>query len=448
MPNLNLTPARLAALASPNIALAALGLPLVIYLPTFYATKVGLPLASVGLAFLLVRLLDIGIDPLLGALMDRTRSRWGRFRPWLAVGAPILTLASAALFLPPSGAGFGYLVAALLATYVGYSICYLAQLAWGAALTSDYAIRSKVFAWWQGANLLGVLLVLAIPALLPAARNDPAVSVHAMAAFILISLPAGVVLALSVVGEPKPERSHVRAGPGDYLRLMWRPTVRRLLATDLLIGAAVGMNGALFFFYFLFAKRLPAADVTLLLFTNMAGSLCGTPIWSWLTGRIGKHRAAAVAFAGYALSLAVIDVLPQGRVMLGAIVLFLAGLTLSAGPFLLRSMMADAGDEARLADGADRTGLLAALFSGTNKLGAALAPGLTFIALQACGFVPAHAAQSDAAIAGLRMLYVWTPLGLGAGCAWMILGHPLTATRHAEICRELDLSDAASKPVG
>ena len=199
MPPASLSSGRLAAFASPSIALAAMGLPLVIYLPTFYSTVVGLPLAAVGLAFLVVRLLDIGLDPILGALMDHTRSRWGRFRPWLALGAPILTISAGALFIPPEGASFAYLVAALLATYLGYSICYLAQLSWGAALSADYNTRSKIFAWWQGANLSGVILVLAIPALLPAARNDPTFAVHAMAGFILATLPLGALLALSLI---------------------------------------------------------------------------------------------------------------------------------------------------------------------------------------------------------------------------------------------------------
>lgn len=450
MSAMQLRPGRLVAFASPSVALAALGLPLVIYLPTFYSTKVGLPLATVGLAFLVVRLLDIGLDPILGGLMDHTRTRFGRFRPWLALGAPVLAAAAWALFIPPEGANFTYLVVALLATYVGYSVCYLAQLSWGAALSSNYDTRSKIFAWWQGANLTGVILVLAIPALLPAARNDPTFAVNAMAVFILVTLPVGTILALTLVGEPAPPPALERPKTGamDYLHLILKPTIRRLLATDLIIGTAVGMNGALFFFYFLTVKQLAPANVTLLLFTNMVGSLCGTPLWSWLTGRIGKHRAAAVAFAGYAISLAVIDFTPPGSVALGAVILFLAGLTLSAGPFLLRSMMADAGDEGRLEDGVDRTGLLSALFAGTHKLGSALAPGVTFIALQAFGFDPAAAAQPEQALLGLRLLYVWSPLVLGAGCALMILKHPLTASRHAEIRDALAVKDAAAlRPV-
>jgi len=82
----------LAAFAGPSLPFAALGLPLVVHLPAFYAESVGLPLSVVGLIFMAVRLLDIPIDPLLGGWMDRTRTRWGRFRPWMVGCVPLSAL--------------------------------------------------------------------------------------------------------------------------------------------------------------------------------------------------------------------------------------------------------------------------------------------------------------------------------------------------------------------
>ena len=95
----------LAAFASPCLPLAGLGLPLVVYLPEYYVSELGLSLSMVGAAFLLVRLADIILDPILGGLMDRTRTSWGRFRPWLAGGAPLLMASSYALFMARPGIG-------------------------------------------------------------------------------------------------------------------------------------------------------------------------------------------------------------------------------------------------------------------------------------------------------------------------------------------------------
>ncbi len=70
----------LALFAGPCVPLAALGLPLVVYLPEYYANELGLGLGVVWAIFTWVRLADVGLDPLLGALMDRTNTRFGRFK--------------------------------------------------------------------------------------------------------------------------------------------------------------------------------------------------------------------------------------------------------------------------------------------------------------------------------------------------------------------------------
>ena len=79
----------LAALAAPCLPLAGLGLPLVVYLPEYYANELGLSLGAVGMAFMLVRLLDMAFDPYIGGVMDSTRSRFGRFKLWFAISAPL-----------------------------------------------------------------------------------------------------------------------------------------------------------------------------------------------------------------------------------------------------------------------------------------------------------------------------------------------------------------------
>jgi Na+/melibiose symporter-like transporter len=107
---------------------------------------------------------------------------------------------------------------------------------------------------------------------------------------------------------------------------------------------------------------------------------------------------------------------------------------------LVRSMMADLGDEERLASGVDRTGLLYAIVNGTVKLGYALAVGV-FLVLAQLGFDPkVPSAQGDTA---LIVLYAVAPAALGLLVCAVILRYPLDATAHAEIRRRLDERDAA-----
>ena len=128
----------MAALAIPSVVLSAFTLPLAVYLPSYYSGDLGLDLTAVGTAFMVVRLLDIGIDPLLGFLMDRTRTPIGRYRPWMILGAPLIMLAIGMLFMAERGVGIAYLLTWLLFAYGGWSVLGLAQLSLAANVTTDY----------------------------------------------------------------------------------------------------------------------------------------------------------------------------------------------------------------------------------------------------------------------------------------------------------------------
>jgi len=155
----------LAAFAASCLPYAALGLPVYVTLPEFYASHVGVPLAAVSLVFLIVRLADIVVDPFLGMVIDRTSTKWGRYRVWMAAGAPILMGSVAMLFFAGQGASTAHLAVWLVIMYLGYSISLLSQMSWASILSPDYDQRSRIYGWWQAANIVGVLAVLAIPAI-------------------------------------------------------------------------------------------------------------------------------------------------------------------------------------------------------------------------------------------------------------------------------------------
>ena len=77
--------------------LGALAVAVSVYIPPFFASHLGVNLTSIGVAFFVVRMLDMGVDPVLGLVMDRTRTRWGRYRVWVLIGGPILMAAVYAL---------------------------------------------------------------------------------------------------------------------------------------------------------------------------------------------------------------------------------------------------------------------------------------------------------------------------------------------------------------
>ncbi|MEE3627400.1 MFS transporter [Nitrospirillum sp. BR 11752] len=409
-----------AAYAAPAAGLAALGLPLLIYLPDYYATVVGLPLGLVGVAFLVARLADIAIDPLAGILIDRTRSRHGRFRLWLAMGTPLLMLSVHGLFMPPTGASFSYLAVCLAGTYAAWSLCFVAHLGWGGTLSRDYGGRNAIFAWCQVLFLVGGLAVTALP-LLPPLRTAPQATLPAMGWFVLISFPLGVAAALLLV----PERNGgQRPMPRwrDYGRLLGQGAIARLLAADFLSSTAVYAAGGVFFFYYATFHDLDRMQTAALLFAVKAGAMAGAPLWGWLGNRLEKHRAMALGFSGMVLMCLVVHLFRWSGLTAGLAILGVFGTFLSADPVLVRSMMADLGDEHRLITGIDQMGTLAALLSVSDKLAAAIGPALALTALSMAGFdAHAQATQQGApALQTLAAAAVWIPAVLHGMAAILV----------------------------
>jgi GPH family glycoside/pentoside/hexuronide:cation symporter len=435
---------RLAGFGAPQIPLAALGLPLAVYLPEYYANDLRVPMASVGAAFLLVRMIDIGVDPVVGALMDRTRSRWGRFRPWLAAGAPILMLGVYLLFMAGPGVGARYLLGTLAVVYIGFSIAVVGHFSWASTLSSSYDGRSRVFASLQALVLIGILLALALPpAIAHLTTSNSAAGMQAMGWLVIVTTPLALALAFVSAGERTDVRLQTDARLSDYPSLLKNRTVLRLLGVDQSLQLSGQITAVLFFFYFEQVKHFSKADAGLLLLTYFLGGLVGAVIWLKLAKRLGKHRALAAASVFYTVSQSGALLMPAGNMLVGMALMVIAGLPFSAAGVLVRAMLADLGDEQRLKSGADRVSLFYALQIGDSKLAAAFAVGLTFPLLALIGFhATADAANSAQSLIGLRLLFAVVPGVLGLLAAWLAIGYPLTAQRHAEICSQLAERDA------
>jgi len=144
----------LAAYALPALPAAMLGLPLLIFLPAYYVETTTLSLTAIGAVLLVARLWDVAVDPAIGALSDRTHTRFGRRKPWILAALPFVLVGSFMLFDPPTEAGAGYLLLWLLVVYLGWSMVQIPHQAWGAELSSDYAERSHIAAWRESLTVI------------------------------------------------------------------------------------------------------------------------------------------------------------------------------------------------------------------------------------------------------------------------------------------------------
>lgn len=422
----------------------ALSLAILVYLSPYFASHLGVPLTAVAAAFGIVRILDFFIDPLLGMVMDRTRTRLGRYRLWQIVGAPILMVAVYRLFMAPFGIGRTYLVGWLLVLYLGISILDLSRSAWNATLATQYHERSRLFGIAAAVGVLGGVAVLLVP--IVGARLLPAgaPSVPLMGWFILALTPLTIGVATALTPERVNVDLHTDHFPlRDYWALVRRPALIRLFLAQLFVSLGPNWMSAMYLFFFTQSRGFTAAQASSLLLVYIFAGVLGAPATGYLARRIGKHRALMVTTTAFSLGLSTAMLFPRGNVLAVLPMMFWCGFMASGFALMIGAMAADFGDEIRLDQGRERISLIYAMISFATKVAGAVSIILTYSALAAVGYHPAEGAvNTPAAIHGLEAIFLIGPIFfvmLGGAC---FIGWKLDARRHGDIRNRLDARDA------
>ena len=445
------SPWRLAAFAAPGLPLAAAGLPLAVYLPPYYAQELGLGLPLVGAIFMLSRVWDAVSDPLIGVLSDRTRSRFGRRKPWIAAGAPIFALATLAIFAPQVFGvrpGAGWLAAWMVAFYLGWTMIHIPLAAWGGELSSQYHQRSRIQTYSHVASALGLLTVLVLPAALDriayqtGGTANAGLKVAAMGGFILAILAPTIIAALALVKEPPPPplpktRIPLAAALATIIR---EPLLVRVLASDFAVTLGQSIRGALFVFFVSAYVGRPDLAAGLFLLQFVFGVFAG-PIWLKIGYRLGKHRTVVAGeLVQVAINLGLLAVAPNSLPLLIGLTVA-QGLAQGSGNLMLRSLVADIADKQRLESGEERTALFFSVFTLAGKAATAVAVGVALPLVAFLGFRPGHA-NTPEALEHLKWVFALGPALAHIVSAALVSRFSLDETRHGEIRRALEAREA------
>jgi Na+/melibiose symporter-like transporter len=435
---------RLVAFSALATPIFAVQVPLGVYLPAILSQYYGLSLGIVGLVFLLAKTWGVFTDPLVGALSDRTHTRFGRRRVWISGGGVLFGLSVLLLFFPPSRITPLYLGAALFAFFLGWSMIQIPYFAWSGEISTDYQERTRVTTYQAVSGSLGLLLVLLLPTLTDQwYPGDGPLKLEAMGGIVLATLVPGLLMTLSAFPEPEvPQSVSRRVSPFGSLRLIvgnW--LLMRVLLADFAMTLGQMARGTLFVFFVSFYMELPAWSSGLFLLQYVFGVAAG-PIWMVVGRVMGKHRSAIAAeIAQVLINVGLIYVAP-GKLPLLLALTIAQGLAQGSGNLMLRSMVADVADEHRLRSGEDRTALFFSVFSISMKAGTAAAVGIVLPLVAALGFDPHFAPNSAHALRGLQLVFGLGPAIMHAVAALCIWGFPLDAAAHERVREELARRDA------
>jgi Na+/melibiose symporter-like transporter len=278
-----------------------------LYLLFYYVSVLGIAPAQAAAIFLVGGLTDMIGDPLIGALVDKTRERISP-RGWMLIAGPPLGLALAGTFLPPPLPGpwaIAFLAAMHVLLRVTYSLGNIPYAALTARITGDPAGQVRLTGVrMQGAAVGGLIAALVYLAF-PLQRQLGGVPLGA----IVLGLAAQPLFLLTWAGvreRAAPSAAPVRSIAGQLKGLVTllrgSPALRRLLCLIFVAGTACTIlyKGLLFVF-----DRLDALGwgYGAALFPSIV-LFCGAPVWTMLATRIGRVSALRLASLGYFVAVA------------------------------------------------------------------------------------------------------------------------------------------------
>ncbi len=432
--------------AAPYTVKALALTPLVVFIPSFYAVDYGIPLALVGTILFASRLVDILTDPLIGIASDSIRSRFGRRKPFIAAGTPILMISCWMVFAPPVEVTPLYATVWLVAIYFGFTLLDIPYRAWGADLVTGYDGRTRISGWREAANIVSGLLAQCVILVAPVVGlGSTSETLRLMAIGFVCLLPP--LLALSMWRIPEPpieELVQERMTLGRSLRAIWnnKPFLWLLAGMAVLMsGAIIGASLHLIVMesYFGIRHLFP-----IILASENVASLIAVPFWVWLSKRIGKNNALALAAFLMGVFSAPIPLLDQDQGVLYGVVIVVRGLMLGALGILIGSMIADVTDVDLQATGRSRSGLFFAFTGLVTKLGIALGALAGLVLPPLFGFDPGSEDNSSVAMNALIMTYAWVPMIIMASSAYFFWRYPLSRQNQEKLRADIEASSTAT----
>ena len=408
----------------------------------YYCTDaLKIPPVLAGVALLVPRLLDAFADPMMGALSDRTRSKFGRRRLYLLIGAPLLALSFGAVFfvdptLPMTVRVlvlmFLFLLSNLAVTI--YEVPYSAMLA---EMTSDYRERIGLTGFKMMAARIGIILSLFTGPLIFRSVDDLATGFQllggAAAVFILIT---GLIGFFGTRDAPRVDsvihRFSLRA---EYEAVVSNKPFRTLWSVFLLQNLAIGASSTTAIYFVVYVMRLDAQAAGPFLAVVGGTAALVTPIWVLVARAIGKRPAYFLAMSIAAAAAAALLSISAGMATLLFGLLILHGMADGGTQLVPNSMVPDTVEVDQVQTGQRREGAIFGAWGFCRKLGMTLGAFLVSLGLSAVGFTQGAPpdAQPDNALLGIRLIYAGVPLGLWIAAIFALSRYQLTEAKFNEL---------------
>ncbi len=365
------------------IPLAIVGLPLYIYLPTFYATDVGIDIATVGLILFIARLTDVFTDPFFGYLSDKSVEYFNSRKPIMILGSFVLIFSFYSLINPNIDFPKLWLFAFSTLIYIGWSMINIPYLTWSSEISDKYEDKTVLNSSRELFTIIGVLIALIVPYVYNVSQSFDQTLEILYLTFLVLFIPL-FLISLKIIKikiNMATDKYSIESIKNIYKNLS---DLKFLQIGYFFNNLANALPATLFLLFIeLVIQEKDSSGIILILY--FLSGIVALPFWNMLSNKIGKKKTW---FSSILLACSVFIFVPfleSGDLHAFIVISLVSGLSLGADMALPTAIQSDLVQESKKFE-TNISGLLFGIWTMITKLSLALAVALSFIVLGAFDF--------------------------------------------------------------
>lgn len=407
----------------------------------YLTDTVGITAGLAGTIIMIGKLWDAVTDPLTGYISDRTRTRWGRRRPYILFGSVPLFLSMIIMFTNPGLSSqtllFIWGVVAFCLLNTTYTLVNIPYNSLTPELTLDFHERTSINGYRFSFAIVGTLLGAGAALPLINAFPDKTIGYSAAGAIFGLIMMVTALITFFSVREDKDRQIEMTSGFFEtYLKVFHnRPFVLILLTYTLHLAALTVASGiAIYYFKYIHNDE---SKTTLAMLALLVVAMLFVPVSVKLSGKIGKKRVYIIGMLVFAGAITVIAFLGHLLGLTFSLVMMaVAGTGMGFTMAMPWAMVPDAVEYDYLLTGQRAEGAFYGIWTFGTKIGQAAALGITGAVLSLSGYIP-DVMQTDASSLGIRMLLGPIPAVIFILAIATLYFYPINEKRYAKILADI-----------
>ena len=414
------------------------------YFAIFLTDIVGIPAGKAAIALFIGRTWDYVNDPLVGFLSDRTRSRWGRRRPFLLFGAVPFGLAFAMMWWRPPIDSQNWLVAYYALAYLVFDAAvtavYMPFVALTPDLTQDYDERTSLTSYRMAFSIFASLIAFVVPAMIIGTFNP-----ESARRFLIMGIVFGAATIFPILvtfAGTRERTDYVRQKQPRLLPSLKAAFRNRPFVFSMVMFLLTWMSIDLIqatILYFIKHGVGREAQSDIIMASIFVTALVTLPIWLAVSNRGDKRKAFVIGISFWAVvQIILITLTPATSLFLVLGFCVLAGIGVAAAHVIPWAIIPDAIEWDEWHTGSRHEGMFYSIVTLAQKLASSIAGPLALLMLAASGYLPASETQPASAVRTIRVLVGPVPAVLLVGAICFALFYPLNRDEHRKIVAELE----------